>query len=36
MTGMKHRYSNLLGVKPDTPIIVGASDGVLSNLGEQL
>ncbi|AMY06313.1 gluconokinase [Staphylococcus condimenti] len=33
MTGMKHRYSNLLGINPDTPIIVGASDGVLSNLG---
>lgn len=33
MTGMKHRYSNLLGIKPDTPIVVGASDGVLSNLG---
>ena len=33
MRGMKHRYATLMGINPDTPVIVGASDGVLSNLG---
>ena len=33
LKGMKHRYAALMGIDPDTPVIVGASDGVLSNLG---
>lgn len=30
---MKKRYATLMGIDENTPIIVGASDGVLSNLG---
>ena len=26
-------YATQMGIKPDTPIVIGASDGVLSNLG---
>ncbi|MGZ2590863.1 gluconokinase [Staphylococcus borealis] len=33
LKGMKKRYATLMGIDEDTPIIVGASDGVLSNLG---
>jgi len=33
LSGMKRRYASLMGINEDTPIIVGASDGVLSNLG---
>ena len=30
---MKKRYATLMGIDEQTPVIVGASDGVLSNLG---
>ncbi len=33
LTGMKKEYAKLMGINADTPFIVGASDGVLSNLG---
>src|SRR5699024_8605636 len=33
LKGMKRRYATLMGIDEDTPIVVGASDGVLSNLG---
>ena len=33
LKGMKKRYATLMGVDEQTPIVVGASDGVLSNLG---
>lgn len=33
LTGMKKRYATLMGIDEQTPVIVGASDGVLSNLG---
>ncbi|MBM0867448.1 gluconokinase [Staphylococcus auricularis] len=33
LTGMKHRYAALMGVDVNTPIVIGASDGVLANLG---
>lgn len=33
LTGMKKRYATLMGIDENTPIVVGASDGVLSNLG---
>lgn len=33
MKGMKESYAQELGIDLDTPVIVGASDGVLSNLG---
>ena len=33
LKGMKHRYATLMDIDPDTPIVIGASDGVLSNLG---
>jgi gluconokinase len=33
LTGMKKRYATLMGLNEDTPFVVGASDGVLSNLG---
>ena len=33
LTGMKKRYATLMGVDEQTSVIVGASDGVLSNLG---
>lgn len=33
LKGMKKRYTTLMGIDENTPIIVGASDGVLSNLG---
>ena len=32
LKGMKKRYATLMGIDENTPI-VGASDGVLSNLG---
>ncbi|MCP6559098.1 hypothetical protein NL501_28165, partial [Klebsiella pneumoniae] len=31
--GMKQRYATLLGLNKETPVVIGASDGVLSNLG---
>lgn len=33
MKGMKERYATLMGLNEDTPFVIGASDGVLSNLG---
>ena len=30
---MKERYATLMGLNEDTPFVIGASDGVLSNLG---
>ncbi len=33
MKGMKERYATLMGLNKDTPFVIGASDGVLSNLG---
>lgn len=33
LKGMKKRYATLMGIDENIPIIVGASDGVLSNLG---
>ncbi|WP_053023233.1 gluconokinase [Staphylococcus haemolyticus] len=33
LKGMKKCYATLMGIDENTPIIVGASDGVLSNLG---
>ncbi|MDU3708067.1 MAG: gluconokinase [Staphylococcus lugdunensis] len=33
LKGMKKRYATLMGIDENTPVIVGASDGVLSNLG---
>lgn len=31
--GMKREYAELIGMAADTPIVIGASDGVLANLG---
>jgi gluconokinase len=33
LQGMKTQYAELLGLDPNVPVIVGASDGVLANLG---
>ncbi|PTU86868.1 gluconokinase [Staphylococcus pasteuri] len=33
LTGMKKRYATLMGIDENTPVVKGASDGVLSNLG---
>lgn len=33
MKGMKECYATLMGLNEDTPFVIGASDGVLSNLG---
>lgn len=33
LTGLKEEYTEMLGLPADTPFVVGASDGVLSNLG---
>ena len=33
LTGMKKRYATLMGIDVKTPVVIGASDGVLSNLG---
>lgn len=33
LTGMKEEYRKQLGLSAETPFIIGASDGVLSNLG---
>lgn len=33
LTGLQGNYAELLGIDADTPFYVGASDGVLSNLG---
>ncbi|WLD94118.1 gluconokinase [Alkalihalobacillus sp. AL-G] len=33
LTGLSEMYADAMGLAPDTPFIIGASDGVLSNLG---
>lgn len=33
LLGMSSHYAEAIGLHPDTPVIVGASDGVLANLG---
>ncbi|MBD2102909.1 gluconokinase [Leptolyngbya sp. FACHB-261] len=33
MRGMKFQYAEAMGLDPDTPVVVGANDGVLANLG---
>lgn len=33
LTGMKKRFAELMDIDENTPVVVGASDGVLSNLG---
>jgi len=33
MTGLSAEYARAMGLRPDTPFVVGASDGVLANLG---
>ncbi|MFC3343541.1 gluconokinase [Paenibacillus abyssi] len=33
MTGIHDGYADFMGLSPDTPVVVGASDGVLANLG---
>jgi gluconokinase len=33
LTGMNPEYATQMGIRPDTPFVVGASDGVLANLG---
>jgi len=33
LRGMKVRHAEAMGLSPDTPIVIGASDGVLANLG---
>lgn len=33
LRGMKPEYAEVMGLAPDTPIVVGANDGCLANLG---
>jgi|HigsolmetaAR205D_1030408.scaffolds.fasta_scaffold00126_16 gluconokinase len=33
LRGLDKRYADEIGIDPDTPFVVGASDGVLANLG---
>lgn len=33
LRGMKVRHAEAMGLAPDTPVVIGASDGVLANLG---
>jgi gluconokinase len=33
LTGLQPQFATQMGVRPDLPLIVGASDGVLANLG---
>lgn len=33
LRGMNQAYAETIGIDPDTPVVVGASDGVLANLG---
>jgi len=33
LTGMKRDWAHRLGLDPDTPVVIGASDGALANLG---
>jgi gluconokinase len=33
LRGMKTEYAEAMGLDPDTPVVIGANDGVLANLG---
>jgi gluconokinase len=33
LLGIEQEYAEQIGIRPDTPFVVGASDGVLANLG---
>ncbi|MCE4955958.1 gluconokinase [Macrococcoides caseolyticum] len=33
ISGLNNEYAQQMGLRPDTPFVIGASDGVLSNLG---
>jgi gluconokinase len=33
LRGIKPEYAEAMGLHPDTPVVIGASDGVLANLG---
>jgi gluconokinase len=33
LRGMRSHWAEAIGLRPDTPVVVGASDGVLANLG---
>ncbi|MBE9190519.1 gluconokinase [Gloeocapsopsis crepidinum LEGE 06123] len=33
LRGMKTRHAEVMGIAPDTPVVIGANDGVLANLG---
>jgi gluconokinase len=33
LRGMKTEYAEAMGLEPDTPVVIGANDGVLANLG---
>lgn len=33
LRGMKANYATAMGIDPDTPVVIGANDGVLANLG---
>jgi gluconokinase len=33
LTGIKEEHAEFMGIPPDIPFVIGASDGVLSNLG---
>lgn len=33
LTGIKEEHAEFMGIPPDVPFVIGASDGVLSNLG---
>lgn len=33
LTGMRRDWADRLGIQPHTPVVIGASDGVLANLG---
>ncbi|BAD76226.1 gluconokinase [Geobacillus kaustophilus HTA426] len=33
MTGMRREWAEKMGVAPDVPVVIGASDGVLANVG---
>lgn len=33
LTGLRPEYASRLGIRPDTPFVIGAADGVLANLG---
>jgi len=33
LTGMNHAKAGAMGINPDTPIVIGAADGQLANLG---